>query len=57
MVANRTMRERGYAHFLQGKVSPNRIVNTYPTRDRHSAEDEAEFLAGYAEAQRDAEAR
>lgn len=51
--SRRSMYDRGYAHFLQGKVSPSRIIQTYPTRDRHSAAEEAEFIAGFEEARRD----
>lgn len=52
--APQTMRERGYAHFLQGVHTPGaRLSRSYPTRDRHSAEEEAEFLAGWEEAARD----
>ena len=52
----RTMFDRGWAHFLQGLHSPERLVRSYPTRDRHSAEDEAEFLRGWNEARREHDA-
>lgn len=55
VVASEPMFDRGYRHFLQGLFAPSSIVRTYPTRDRHSADEEAEFIAGFTKAKCDHE--
>ena len=49
------MFDRGYAHFLQGINAPDQLVQRYPTRDKHTAAEEAEFVAGFNAAQVDLE--
>lgn len=43
----------GYAHGMRVCIQANGEAHCYPTRDKHSAEAEADFIAGYQEAQRD----
>lgn len=45
----------GYQHYLTIQHVPDTIASNYPTRDKHSAEEEAEFLRGYLQAKSDLE--
>lgn len=37
----------GVQHFLIGLHTPDRMATLYPTRDRHGAQAEADFIAGW----------
>lgn len=39
--------EEGKKHFLATQLHPERPCANYPTRDKHSAEDEANFITGF----------
>lgn len=46
------MFDRGFTHFLVCQHTPERMGRDYPTRDTHTEEQEADFIAGYNHAKR-----
>lgn len=47
--------ELGYQHFLIIQNVPDIMASRYPTQDKHSPEDEAEFIRGFNQAKADLE--
>jgi len=43
----------GVQHFLIMQHVPDSMAHRYPTRDRHTAEQEADFIRGYEHAKRE----
>jgi hypothetical protein len=55
MAEQQSMYDRGWQSFLYSRVIDRPMAFNYPTRDRHSEEQEAEFLLGWSDAEKNAQ--